>query len=458
MSLRKLLKESPAYICNAFLPKSKIPRLRHLLFLCLLISAGSFLRGCGNEEPEGPAGPPQPEYDWVQSEFGSEIFPPPGVLMEMTYETYGIEDKVVSYILTNTTMAPISFNDAVSLEHYQDGEWLSIPLTPPEPEPGSGPGSEAETGLDEASELQDESHELQGMQMCRVDLDISLLGMPFPEGRYRVVAIVEDKPCAAEYSLASERIDAKRMDFGYEPLASLPDDFDAVDAVTEGYYTITEKGPVNPEVVQRFADKVSLKAPAKLRTVLPAEDGGIIIRDIVFDLSPDGNGRFFVTVDSSRTSGGLTDTEEVYSFMSIARVGNKNKVCLSNYVSYSDYAPIGSALELISPEAPDNIDLVATVGLRTENNMVDLPYSFLAFGPDNISFVTISRGGDSFSVKSGDIDKTDIPPGEEGVVLTGARFLSETQISLSGFKGEDQSYQMLYELENDPEPPEPPAL
>ena len=414
------------------------PRVKCTFLLSLLFLLCSSLWACGTEADSQP----QPEYDWTQSEFEDEIPAPAGVLMEMAYEAYGVGDEIISYVLSNTTTSPVLFSDAFSLESFQDGEWLAILLNP-------------ELGPDDTLELQ-------GMQMCRVDLDISQLGMPFPEGLYRIIIMVEDLPCAAEYTLSEERIDARQMHFGYEPLDSLPPEFDIFDAENEGYYTITENGSVNADSVQRFADKVSLNVPAKLRTAILLEDGGTLIRDIVFDLSPDGYGRFYVTVDSSRASSELARSDQVYSFMSLATVGNKKKVCLSNYVSYDDYAPIGAALELISPETPDNIDLVATVGLRTENNMVALEFGFLAFGADDVSFVTIARGGETFSVKTVDLAGTDISPADTGVKLTGAVLMSSSQVLLYGVMADEESYEALYNLEGlsdlimGPEPdPEP---
>jgi len=71
-----------------------------------------------------------------------------------------------------------------------------------------------------------------------------------------------------------------------------------------------------------------------------------------------------VTTDTTRAPSALAIPDAEYSFMSIIKVDNKKKVCLSDYRNYETEAPEGAPYELLSPAAPDNIDLVATVEMR----------------------------------------------------------------------------------------------
>jgi len=255
----------------------------------------------------------------------------------------------------------------------------------------------------------------------------------------------------AEFAIAGVRIDAREMTFGHKPLSSLPADYDGIDAQNDGYYTILEDGVFNQEVVQFFCDRVHLGVPAKLRTVMHTAGGAVHVRDIIFAPDSDGNSRFFVILDDSRRT---VDSEQliiesVYSSLSVAKVGNKHKVCLSNYVSHIGDAPAGAPLELLSPDAADNIDLVATIELRTEENVLSLPHKFLVYGPDDESFVTIARGGKTFGYSTPGGAKTGIEPGQAGVTLTVIKWVDNTQLSLFGVTADGQIYQGTYEIETD---------
>jgi len=391
--------------------------------VCLLVTIliSSALWGCAETVAER-------EIDWPESTYKATDFSESGVIMEMAFEIYGPEDLVVSHILINTGPEPVTFDDSFNLEYYMDGKWLRIPLL-----------SEPEKG---------ESYTLPGLQACKVYVNLSLFDGPLPEGRYRVVRVVGGALHQAEFILADSRIDAREMSFGHSPLISLPSDYDGIDAVDDGYYTIIEDGVFNQEALLFFADRVHLGVPAKLRTVMHAPDGAVLIRDIVYAPDFEGNDRFLVVYADSRRMAGTEwlVTESVYSNLSIAKIGNKHKVCLSNYVSHILDAPAGAPFELLSPNTSDNIDLVATVELRTEENVKALAHKFLIFGPDGESFAVIERGGNTFGYRFGGASETGIAPDSQGVTLKTIKWVSATQFNVFGQYSDGQSFQTTYEL------------
>ena len=403
----------------------RIPfRIKTIGRLLVLLLCGT-LWGCAQQDPA------EQEINWAVSPHNNENFAETGVIMEMAFEVYGSDDPSVSYILINTTLDPVTFDDEFSLEHNLDGAWLTVPF------------------ISESN--QNETYTLPGLQACKIDVNLSLFKAPLPEGSYRIVRKVNGSLHMAEFALAGQRIDARDMTFGHAPLSSLPADYDGHDAQNDGYHTILEDGVYNQEAVQFFADRVHLGVPAKLRTVMHTNEGAVLVRDIIFAPDPDWHGRFIVILDDSRRAIDSEQllTERIYSNMSIAQVGNKRKVCLSNYVSHIKDAPAGAPFELISPDAADNIDLVATVELRVEELSASQPYMFLIYGPDGESFATITRGGMTFGYKSGDVYNADMQPAQTGITLTAIKWMSETQLLLSGVMADGQLYQFNYDINPD---------
>jgi len=394
--------------------------------LVLFIFCGT-LWGCSEREPAAQA------IDWPESPYSNSNFAETDIIMEMALEVYGSEDNEIAYILINTGMDPVSFTGEFSLEFNNDGLWLSVPFA-------------AETDLSEI-------YTLPGMQACKIELPLSFFRDPLPEGLYRIVRNVGRDLKTAGFTIEERRMDIHDMTFGHTPLSSLPADYDGHDAQNDGYYTIIEDGVYNQEAVQIFADRAHLGVPAKLRTVMHTAEGAVLIRDIIFAPGPDSDspGRFIVVLDDSRrtTDSEQLLTERVYSNLSIAQVGNKRKVCLSNYVSHILDAPPGAPLELISPNAADNIDLVATVELRVEELVSSLPYMFIVYGPDGKSFATTSRGGKTFGYQYGDIAMTDIRPDQSGLTLTVIKWMSGTQFLLYGTMPDGKIYEFTYEIETD---------
>ena len=395
----------------------------------MAIAFAGLLCGCAAAGP-----PPGPGADWAVSALPDEIPPSNNVLMEMAYDTYGIADNTFSYTLTNTSMDSVSFDGAFNLEYSSDGKWLVVPFN--------------------ADFTASGAKDLPSMQMCRVDIDTSMFDGALPLGDYRVIQTADDETLAAKFTLSDQRADARDMDFGYEPLSSLPADYDDLLAESDGCYTIADNSVTNPNTLQRFADKVSLGVPAKLRTVIMLSDnGGASVRDIVFAPLPDGSSRFFVDYDNSRIQGSPSAPEQIYSYLSTAMDGNKKKLCLSNYVSYSDSAPAGAAMEIITPNVSDNIDLVATVAQRAEESASALPYSCLFYGIDGVSYAAIERSGDTLDISSGDSLKTYSFPENSGVTLNGVKWLSDTVLSLTGVMSDGLPYQTTYDLDAAPTAP-----
>ena len=349
--------------------------------------------------------------------------------MEMALEAYGPGDTIVSYVLINTGQDPVSFDEEFRLEHYSDGAWLTVPFI-----------SEIEPG---------DAYILPGMQASRIDVSLALFRAPLPEGIYRIVRMVGNSLLRADFTIAGERANVRDMLFGHVPISSLPNDYDGIDAQNDGYYTILEDGIYNQEVAQFFTDRVHLGVPAKLRTVWHTPGGAVLIRDIFFDPHADGHGRFIVVTCDSRRIGDSEQllTEQVYSSLSIVKVGNKRKVCLSNYVSHITDAPAGAPYELLTPEASDNIDLVATVELRTEENALALPYKFLVYGPDGNSFASISRDGTTFSYKTPGAAGEDMKPEQAGVRLNLIKWSGPTQFSIYGVSADGQTWQHTYDIQ-----------
>jgi len=391
-------------------------RLLVLFLLCGVLSA------CAGPQPDLPG-------NWPESGLAGADFSDAGVIMEMAYEVYGPENIVISHILINTGPEPVTFDDLFSLEFYHEDAWRVVPQV-------------VETD-------ENETYMLPGFQACKVYINLSLFPSPLPEGLYRVTRVVGGRVHSAEFKLADKRIDARIMGFGIAPLSSLSPEYDGIDAQKDGYYTIIEDGVFNHEALQFFCDRVYLSVPAKLRTVMHSPGGAVLIRDIVFAPDALGNDRFFVTLDYSRGAGeggtGSFLKEAVYSSLSVAKWGNKNKACLSNYVSHIDDAPPGAALELLSPDTADNIDLVATIELRTEEKVADRPYMFLVFGPDSESYAVIERGGETFGYKAGGNFLMGIEPDIAGITLTVIKWLDENELALFGITADGKVVQTSYQ-------------
>ena len=392
-----------------------------MIFLCVC-SCG--LWGCSPPVPE--------ENRWEESPYTEESFlSEDGIVMEMAYQGYGTEDRVISYTLANRGMEPISFDDTVGLEYFLEDTWRVVPLR-----------SEASGG---------EERVLDSMQMCRVDVDLSLFACRvFPEGRYRVVRQVGDALLMAEYSLQTQRMDVSEMDFGLVPLTSLPAEYDTADAQNDGYYAIAEDAIYHQEKVQYFVDKVSLGVPAMLRTVMALEEG-VLVRDILFDPSVNGVGRFSVVTGNfhAEMEPIQTPPPRMYSHMSIIKVDNKRKVCLSNYASYTENAPEGAENEVLSPGAADNIDLVATVELRTEENIQRLGHQLLVFGPEGMSYAALQLGENDFTIKSGEIDRVVSLPEDLAMALTTVGWQEDAQLILTGTTADGEGATRIYDIPTD---------
>ena len=404
----------------------KQTRMKNTFLVALLVVLCSALIGCTKESEE----PPQAVEDaWASSSYSDSSFAPSYALMEMAFEAYGTNDTSVSYTITNTKMDSIVFDGDFSLEFNRDGTWVTVPFV-----------AELEKG---------EPDTLPGLQMCLVEVDMALFGPDLPIGKYRIVRTIGEDLLKAEFMISETRIAVKDMSFGFEPLTSLSPDYDATDAENDGCYVLMEDGPMNLDVIQRFADKIYLGVPAKLRTAMLAEDGGTLIRDIIFEPLSDGYGRYSVITDASRTTVNIDTAEDTYSFFSVAEVGNKKKVCLSNYASYSLYAPVGAPLELISPDSPDNIDLIATTELRIEESQEASLNKFLVFGPNELSYATISRSGNTFGYLINGEEKIDIPAGDSGSKLDDIQWMSDKQLLLTGTNAGGESFQITYEIEDE---------
>jgi len=392
------------------------------ILLVLFVFCGA-LWGCGGSDAASQTD------SWPKSPHADSDFSEGCVIMETALEAYGPGDTVISYVIINTGSDPVSFDDEFRLEYYLDGTWLTVPFI-----------NEVEPG---------DAYILPGMQASRIDVSLALFRAPLPEGLYRIVRMVGNSLVAADFAIAGERSNVRDMLFGHVPLSTIPEDYDAIDAQNDGYYTILEDGVYNQEVLQFFTDRVHLGVPAKLRTVWHTPGGAVLVRDVIYDPHPDGHGRFIVILCDSRRIGGDTQllTEQVYSSLSIVKVGNKRKVCLSNYVSHITDAPAGAPYELMTPDASDNIDLVATMELRVEENALTLPYKFLIYGPDGSSYASISKDGTSFSYKTRNAEGADIKPDQSGVTIKVIKWTGSEQLSLFGAAANGQSWQYTYDIE-----------
>jgi len=399
-----------------------IKRIGSFFAILLMLLFCAVLMGCTASAPENQ------QLNWPQSPYQDSDFDKTDILMEMALEVYGIDDENVAYVLFNSGANQVVFTDEFSLEYYTDEDWLTIPF---------------------AAEIsQNSGYTLPGLQMCKIDVSISLFEAPLPEGQYRIVRKVNNALYKAEFAIAEERIGVFDMKFGHTPLMSLPADYDGIDAQNDGIYSIREDGVFNQEAVRFFADKVHLGVPAMLRTVMHTDEGAVLVRDIIFVPDPDGPGRFFVTLDDSRRTSGSEQllTESVYSFMSIAQIGNKRKVCLSNFVSHIGDASEDTPYELISPDAADNIDLVATIELRVADNTEALPYLFLNYSPGGESYATISRGGLTFGYKTEGIVETDLRLEQEGSRFFDIQWTGDMQLLLSGNTSDGEFFQYTCEI------------
>ena len=402
----------------------KPARTKNIILFAILTAFCLLLIGCTETSEPDPV-----EEAWPASTHSDSSFSRSGFLMEMAFEVYSTDDESVSYTITNKTMESVTFDDDFTLEFFNDGNWTIVPF---------------------AAELsKGKANTLPGLQMCLVEVDLGFFGPDLPVGSYRIVRMIGDVLSKSEFGIAETRINVRDMNFGFEPLSSLPPEYDATDAQNDGAYVLMEDGPKNQDVVQMFADKVSLDVPAKLRTVLLAEDGGTLIRDIIFEPLFNGNGRYSVITDASRSTVIIDETEDTYSFLSIADIENKKKVCLSNYVSYSTYAPEGAPLELISPTSPDNIDLVATVEMRTEEKLSILPDKFLVFRQGDLSFATISRSGNTFGYFIGTNETYNVPTPDNFANLDDIKWMSDTQLLLSGTTADGGIYESTHKIEGD---------
>ena len=405
-------------------------RIKNIFLFAILTVFSLALIGCTETAP-------QPEEETsAASPHSDSAFSQSGILMEMAFEVYSVEDNTVSYTIANKTMETVTFDNEFSLEFYDDTAWTVVPFV-----------AEINEG---------DMNTLPGLQMCLVEVDLSLFGSDLPIGIYRIVRLIGDELVQAEFGISTSRISVSDMGFGFEPLLSLPADYDAADAEKDGVYILMEGEPKNQDAVQHFVDRVSLSVPAKLRTIMLSEEGGTLIRDITFEPLSDEQGQYSVVTDTSRATVRADETEALtpdeseatYSFLSIALVENKKKVCLSNYVSYSADAPEGAPLELISPNSPENIDLIATVEMRTEEKLGAYANRFLAFGPDGHSYATISQSGNTFGYFVGVDEINNVPVPEGFASLDGIEWMSDTRLLFFGTNADDESHEATFEIDN----------
>ena len=404
-------------------------RIKNVFLLVILTVFSLALIGCAETAP-------QPEEETsTASPYSDSAFSQSGILMETAFEVYSVEDKTVSYTIANKMMEPVTFDNDFSLEFYDDTAWTVVPFV---------------TEISEG-----DGNTLPGLQMCLVEVDLSLFSSELPIGDYRIVRMIGDELVKAEFGISDSRISVSDMSFGFEPLSSLAPDYDTADAEKDGVYVLMEGNPKNQDVVQRFVDRVSLSVPAKLRTIILSEEGGTLIRDITFDPLSDQQGQYSVVTDASRATVHADETEALapdesettYSFLSIALVENKKKVCLSNYVSYSTYAPEGAPLELISHNSPENVDLVATVEMRTEETLGTNANMFLIFGPDGHSYATISKTGNTFGYYVGAGEINDVPVPEGFASLDEIKWTSATRLMFLGTNADGESHEATFEIE-----------
>lgn len=230
-----------------------------------------------------------------------------GVSVSPEHEAYAPGIEQITFIISNSSSAELSFGSGYSIYKSVQDTWLEV-----------FPGAQSDDiAWDSMAYLVPTDAERA--------LTVSVSGLD--RGTYRFVKSINGTSCYAEFEVGDSPYSADSP-YGYAPLSSLPSDYDSDQAEAAGDTVLGAGGIRNGDSFEHFLHMVSLGAPGGVRLTSYTVEGDPIISDIEF------NGEYFkLTADSTRDSFGV---QEISTFIYSYIITNDTGIYLSNCVSLED--------------------------------------------------------------------------------------------------------------------------
>lgn len=392
-----------------------------MLFACVLLAAPAALAATVN----GVDLQPSP----YQAKLTGKSF-----VLRTEHPVYAGDIEKIYFTIANKSKKDAAFDAVYSLEIYQDDGWYVWPLKTSEIGP-DGNTVEYVWPLDE--------YNLDRGDTRSSMLSSSTFKLPFVDGTYRVVKLINGNPYAAQFEIGASRITAATP-HGFERTEKLPATYSFDDALAEGAYVIRGGKTANRAAVADFIRKSGLGIPCALRIIEEAGDGTPLVKDILF-----GNliQQHCYAVRTRGADGNVVT--EYYSNLSVGKVGRKNRVMLCDYINFKKHAPKNARYALISDTVADSSKEVSAVQKLVKARTNRHAYVCLSYSPNAKYYATVWSGKDSMEVSLNDVPNTtkSIPaPASAGTPksLTSLRWLDNERFELRGVSQYGKAFTAVY--------------
>ncbi|MCE5235785.1 MAG: immunoglobulin-like domain-containing protein [Clostridiaceae bacterium] len=396
-----------------------------LLFACVLFAAQTALAATVNGVELQP------------SPYGAKLADKCFAL-ETEYPVYAKDIEKIYFTITNKTKKSATFGDEYSLEIYQDGGWYVWPLKTSE----IGPNGETVVYVWPGDE-----YDLDRGSTRSGRLPLSSFKLPLVDGVYRVVKLINGKPCAAQFEVGASRITAATP-HGFARTEELPAAYSFDDALAEGAYVIRGGEQFNRAKVADFIRKSGMGIPCTLRVVEEAENGTPLVKDILFGQLI----QWRCYAVRTRGADGKVETE-YYSNLSVGKVNKKNRVVLCDYINFGKYAPKDARFALISGAVADASAEISAVQKLVKTRTSIYVYTCLSYSPDAKYYATVVRSGKNrveVSLNSANTyaSKTIYAPASAGTPkgLTSLRWLDGERFELRGVSQSGKAFTAVYNV------------
>jgi len=220
------------------------------------------------------------------------------ITMKTQFDTYKSDFEKIQLVLHNSSGGSIEFGTDYSVEVMTDGKWRSLPLA-------------ENSGFNSLLVIIEEGGDYS------FTVSRNMFDHKFQNGSYRVVKKIGDGYASAEFKIADDGI-GKDNPYGYYELSTLPEDYGADTAISDGCVNISNMTDADTARIESFLEGYLNGTSSQLR-YFSVTESGLVIYDILYD-RPAG-ARIRLTKDESRAGGEVwvkyyssivTDGERLY--------------------------------------------------------------------------------------------------------------------------------------------------
>ena len=351
------------------------------------------------------------------SSYQPEDFSDEGtVQLTIQHEYYDESVESYTYYITNNGEEAVSFRPEYEVEWNRDGIWYTLPHT-----------KDYRAGNEENGPIQVAPGETVSDSFSFWAYDFTPV-----EGEYRLILVIGEETHAAVFHIGAKETEA---DSPYDQeLEDLPEELDLTSFDCD--LMVDSTGAViggSEDRVEGFLRKVSTDTPGVLRLVSVAEDGGVIVMDVLYE-----EGYFLLRRDESRMTEGVPGiSERRFAYL----VTDGEQISLSDfaapeYQGGSQRYLEGESVPILSDTGTDKWNtmtgIVADITVRRiENDATMARY----YSEDGLYWVNLTADPMDYTVTSATYGmsrtlKGVLPQGMEDMELVCARWIGEKQVEL----------------------------